>query len=140
MGSDRHLSVSLLGLATSWLSWRFLLPFSIANLRASCSDTLLASDTSLTAAGGVAYEMCTRIAEELWCRVPLKLKGQRLLDHLSADLKASGFDVEGESDESEEEIDDVYEELPNLGASSPTSEADTFCWRRRRLWRRMSLN
>ena len=82
----------------------FLLPFSIANLGATYSDTLLASDASLTAAGGVAYKMGTRLTEELWRRAPPKLRGQRLLDHLSADLKASGFDVEEESDESDEEV------------------------------------
>ena len=52
-------------------------PLSIANLRASYSDTLLSSDASLQAAGGVAYNMATRLTEELWRRVPLKLRGQR---------------------------------------------------------------
>ena len=103
-----------------------LLPLSIANLRASYSDKLLASDASLQAAGGVAYKMGSTLTEELWRRVPLKLRGQRLLDHLSADLKASGFDVEGESEESEEEVEDVYEEMPMLDDSSPTAESEAF--------------
>ena len=79
----------------------FLLPLSIANLRATYGDTILASDASLQAAGGVAYKMGTRLTEELWRRIPLKLRGQRLLDHLSADLRAAGFDVGGDTDESE---------------------------------------
>ena len=80
----------------------------------------------LAAYSGVAYQFCSTLTEELWRRVPLKLRGQRLLDHLSADLKASGFDVEGESEESEEEVEDVYEEMPMLGASSTTAEAEAF--------------
>ena len=104
----------------------FLLPLSIANLRATYSDTLLASDASLTAAGGVAYKMGTKLTEELWRRVPLKLKGQRLLDHLSADLKASGFDVDGESEESDGEVDSDNEEFNALTTASPSLEADLF--------------
>ena len=38
----------------------------------------------------------------VWRRIPLKLKGQRLLDHRSADLRASGLDIGGDSDSSEE--------------------------------------
>ena len=70
--------------------------------------------------------MGTRLTEELLRCVPLKLRGQRLLDHVSADLKASGFDVEGESDESDEEVDDACEEIQFLGTASPSPEADLF--------------
>ena len=71
----------------------FLLPFSLANLRASYTDKLLGSDASLQAAGGVACKVGVGSVEDLWRRIPLKLRGQRLLDHISAHLKSSGLDV-----------------------------------------------
>ena len=105
----------------------FLLPLSIANLRATYTDTLFAADASLDAAGGVAYRLRTGLVGELWRRIPLKLKGQRLLDHLSADLRASGFDVGGDYDESEEDGDDMEFDVTE-GTPMESRDVGTTFW------------
>ena len=103
-----------------------LLPLSVCNLRAAYTDTLIASDASPDAAGGVACKIGQSLVAEVWRRIPLKLKGQRLLDHRAADLRGSGLDIGGDSDSSEEgecERPTLYAEPPTL---TPLQRAEDF--------------
>ena len=99
-----------------------LLPLSISNLRVPYAPSLFGSDASLEAAGGISLPVAAAAVGEIWRRIPMRLRGQRLLDPVSADLRISGLDEGGDSDDSHG--DEIVHE--NVAVVSAVERAQDF--------------